>query len=70
MKQLLATLLVISVMMVGAAPFAVAAPPQQTGGEKSLYTRLGGYDALAAVTKDFIGRLATDPVARQSFSPA
>ena len=28
--------------------------------EKSLYTRLGGYDALAAVTDDFIGRLATD----------
>jgi hemoglobin len=28
--------------------------------EKSLYERLGGYDALAAVTDDFIGRLATD----------
>lgn len=28
--------------------------------DKSLYTRLGGYDALAAVTDDFIGRLATD----------
>ncbi|HEX7831719.1 MAG TPA: group 1 truncated hemoglobin [Thermoanaerobaculia bacterium] len=28
--------------------------------EKSLYQRLGGYDALAAVTDDFIGRLATD----------
>jgi len=27
---------------------------------KSLYQRLGGYDALAAVTDDFIGRLATD----------
>jgi hemoglobin len=27
---------------------------------KSLYERLGGYDALAAVTDDFIGRLATD----------
>jgi hemoglobin len=33
----------------GAAP---AAP--------SLYKRLGGYDALAAVTDEFIGRLATD----------
>lgn len=29
--------------------------------EKSLYQRLGGYDAIAAVTDDFIGRLATDP---------
>lgn len=27
----------------------------------SLYKRLGGYDALAAVTDDFIVRLATDP---------
>jgi hemoglobin len=29
--------------------------------QASLYKRLGGYDALAAVTDDFIGRLATDP---------
>lgn len=28
--------------------------------DASLYKRLGGYDALAAVTDDFIGRLATD----------
>ena len=27
----------------------------------SLYKRLGGYDAIAAVTDDFIGRLASDP---------
>lgn len=27
---------------------------------KSLYERLGGYDAVAAVTDDFLGRLATD----------
>jgi hemoglobin len=27
---------------------------------KSLYHRLGGYDAIAAVTDDFIGRLAAD----------
>jgi hemoglobin len=27
---------------------------------KSLYERLGGYDALAAVTDDFLGRLAAD----------
>jgi hemoglobin len=29
--------------------------------QPSLYKRLGGFDALAAVTDDFIGRLATDP---------
>ncbi len=28
--------------------------------QKSLYQRLGGYDALAAVTDDFIGRLAAE----------
>ncbi len=29
-------------------------------GDDSLYKRLGGYDAIAAVTDDFIVRLATD----------
>jgi hemoglobin len=28
--------------------------------QPSLYQRLGGYDALAAVTDDFIGRMAAD----------
>ena len=45
-----------------AVPAALAAPvPQQAAAKDSLYKRLGGYDALAAVTDDFIGRLATDP---------
>jgi hemoglobin len=35
--------------------FAQSAAPQP-----SLYKRLGGYDAIAAVTDDFIARLATD----------
>jgi len=39
---------------------AFAAPAQQTAAP-SLYKRLGGYDAIAAVTDDFIGRLASDP---------
>jgi hemoglobin len=29
--------------------------------EKTLYQRLGGYDKIAAVADDFIGRLAADP---------
>lgn len=29
--------------------------------QETLYKRLGGYDALAAVTDDFIGRMAGDP---------
>lgn len=43
-----------AVMLLAASSFAVNAQ------QKSLYHRLGGYDALAAVTDDFIGRLATD----------
>ena len=27
----------------------------------TLYQRLGGYDAIAAVADDFMGRLASDP---------
>ena len=33
----------------------------------SLYKRLGGYDAIAAVTDDFIGRLLTDPMFKRFF---
>ena len=33
----------------------------------TLYKRLGGYDALAAVTDDFIGGLATDSVIGRFF---
>lgn len=33
----------------------------QAGDTPSLYKRLGGYDAIAAVSDDFIGRLAADP---------
>ncbi|HWT01838.1 MAG TPA: group 1 truncated hemoglobin [Pyrinomonadaceae bacterium] len=35
-------------------------PTPAQGGAPSLYKRLGGYDALAAVTDDFIGRLVSD----------
>jgi len=31
-----------------------------TGATPSLYKRVGGYDAIAAVADDFLGRLATD----------
>ena len=48
---------VLNSLAVPASP----APPQTATALDSLYKRLGGYDALAAVTDDFIGRLATDP---------
>ncbi|MGH8104530.1 MAG: group I truncated hemoglobin, partial [bacterium] len=34
----------------------------------SLYKRIGGYDTLAAVTDDFIGRLLADPQVKRFFS--
>lgn len=42
-----------------------AAAPNASG--DSLYKKLGGYDAIAAVTDDFIQRLATDPKLKQFF---
>ena len=56
------TAVLISFAMMGSfAPSALAAPPQAAAKAPTLYTQLGGYDALAAVTDDFINRLATDP---------
>jgi hemoglobin len=40
---------------------------KQTDAQESLYKRLGGYDAVAAVTDDFIGRLATDKTLSRFF---
>ena len=48
---------------------ALAAGPASAQSGDSLYKRLGGYDALAAVTDDFIGRLIADPALRRFFDP-
>jgi hemoglobin len=45
-----------------------SAPALAQSGD-SLYKRLGGYDAIAAVTDDFIGRLISDPALRRFFDP-
>ena len=47
-------------LLVCTSVFAADAP--------SLYKRLGGYDALAAVTDDFIGRMATDKALGKYFA--
>jgi hemoglobin len=39
---------------------SMSAPTAVGQEKKSLYARLGGYDAVAAVVDDFIGRLVTD----------
>jgi hemoglobin len=52
--------LIVLLLLVGGAQETRAqekAHPQQS---QSLYKRLGGYDALAAVTDDFVGRLIGD----------
>jgi hemoglobin len=42
---------------------ALVVPPAAAQGNaaNTLYKRIGGYDAIAAVTDDFIGRLASEP---------
>jgi hemoglobin len=55
MSRLLLTALVLATLP------AVHAQPDDDGAEgATLYQRLGGYDALAAVTDAFVVRLATD----------
>ena len=48
-------------MMVAMGAQAWASPQAAPAKTPSLYMRLGGYDAIAAVTDDFLGRLASDP---------
>lgn len=52
---------VLSLVLIAPTVSAFAAPPQAASDQASLYKRLGGYDAIAAVSDDFIGRLASDP---------
>jgi hemoglobin len=62
MKKLMPFLYLCLMSFAAVAPAYAAAPQTATmPAEKSLYQRLGGYDALAAVTDEFITRLATDP---------
>ncbi len=56
-----------SALAISALGLALCAPlhAQQA---PSLYKRLGGYDALAVVTDDFVGRLAGDPQLAKFFA--
>jgi hemoglobin len=55
------------IIAAGLAILSALAPQSAAAQQKSLYARVGGYDALAAVTDDFIGRLATDPTLGKFF---
>ena len=52
----------LSVVAAAQAPMNASDADATGGGQvkKSLYARLGGYDAIAAVVDDFIGRLVAD----------
>jgi len=58
--------------LVLAITFSFAALPaladSHTEMKPSLYKRLGGYDALAAATDEFIGRMAADPQLAKFFA--
>lgn len=63
---LFVSVLVLLLVFDGATSAGAAAPqtpaaPAAKQAQKTLYERLGGYDAIAAVTDDFLGRLVKDP---------
>jgi len=58
-KRAVLSLVLLATLIAGVLLPATTAPVMAQG-EKSLYQRVGGYDALAAVVDDFIGRLVSD----------
>jgi len=51
----------VAAVMLAVAISAPAFAQQPAPPVPSLYKRLGGYDAMAAVTDDFLRRLTSDP---------
>jgi hemoglobin len=64
--KILAGLLLALVLISG--QIARASTDPSPSSSETLYKQLGGYDALAAVTDDFIHRLATDPKLTKFFA--
>ena len=54
--KLAASVVAVALALAVVAPAFAQQPPAP-----SLYKRLGGYDAMAAVTDDFLRRLTSDP---------
>ena len=50
----------LSLILAMAVSFSAAAHHDAQESKPTLYKRLGGYDAIAAVVDDFLGRLLTD----------
>jgi len=66
MRQMQVFLTAVLLFVVGNSNSSQAQPESTM--QKSLYQRLGGYDAIAAVTDDFIGRLIADPQLTKFFT--
>ncbi len=64
-RYLSTVLIVLGVVAVGA--FLSGPALGQEAMEKSLYERLGGYDAISAVVDDFAPKLFNDPVVGKRF---
>lgn len=64
-KSTLVRLALLLTLMIG---LPLSSTARTTSQEKSLYQRVGGYDALAAVVDDFIGRLVSDKQFEKFFS--
>jgi hemoglobin len=64
---LAAPVLGIGAILPGSGPFALSLAASGAQAKDSLYKRLGGYDAIAAVSDDFIGRLLADPMFKRFF---
>ena len=62
--MLLSTVVVVDISLAQ----GTKAQSQAAAKEMSLYKRLGGYDAIAAVVDDFVPRLAGDPDLAQFFN--
>ena len=54
-------------LLLGVAASNGVAQSQAPGSAPTLYKRVGGYDAIAAVTDDFIGPLASDKLLARFF---
>jgi len=68
MKKLMPFLCCALAAFAAVALFYINPPQAFAQQPASLYHRLGGYDALAAVTDDFVGRLDTDPQLKRFFA--
>jgi hemoglobin len=68
MKKIAPFLYFTLLVFAAVAPYCAAPPQAFAQPPNSLYHRLGGYDALAAVTDDFVGRLAADPALHRFFT--